>query len=321
MGAAKEDAVRGGQGYTLGIIGGSGLYEIAGLEQVSEVAVDTPYGAPSDRIVRGVLPTPHGETTLLFLPRHGRGHVYSPTNINYRANVCAMKLLGATHLVSISAVGSMREGIAPGDLVAVDQYIDATKHRTGTFFDEGLVAHVAFADPVCPLLTRAVADAAERALERSAGPGAASGANARPRRVHRSGTYLCMEGPQFSTRAESLLYRSFGVSVIGMTAMPEAKLAREAELPYATLALATDYDCWHESEAEVSVDAVLAVLRSNVDVARATIADLAATLPSPQASPASTALATAMMTAPERVSEATFDRLGWLVSKYLPRRV
>src|SRR5579863_1153529 len=259
--------------HILGVIGGSGLYEIDGLLDVEETAVDTPFGPPSDAIVRGRL----GETTVLFLPRHGRGHRIAPHRINARANVCALKKLGATHLVSISAVGSMKESIVPGDFVAVDQFIDLTKTRASTFFEDGIVGHVGFSDPVCEKLAGAVAKAAARA-----------GA-----RVHPSGTYLCMEGPQFSTRAESLLYRSWGVSVIGMTGMPEAKLAREAELPYALLALATDYDCWHEVEDEVSVAAVLAVLKKNAAVARRTIAELADALPDPKSSRAFGALASA----------------------------
>src|SRR5271165_2770827 len=228
----------------LGIIGGSGLYEIEGLSSVEHVTVETPYGPPSDTVVRGKL----GDATLLFLPRHGRGHRIAPHEIPFRANVCALKKLGATHLVSVSAVGSMKEEIAPGDFVVVDQLIDLTKRRVSTFFEEGVVAHVGFADPVCHLLSDALAQAAARAEAR----------------VHQDGVYVCIEGPQFSTRAESNLYRSWGVSVIGMTALPEAKLAREAELPYALCALATDYDCWHESEADVSVEAVLAVMKTNV---------------------------------------------------------
>lgn len=209
---------------TLAVIGGSGLYEIEGVTAHTELRVDTPYGAPSDVVVKGKL----GDTTLLFLPRHGRGHRVPPHAINYRANVCALKMCGATHLLSVSAVGSMKEHIAPGDVVVPDQFIDLTKRRASTFFDEGIVAHVGFADPICSLLAGALADAAD-----------AAGA-----KVHRGGTYVCMEGPAFSTRAESRLYRSWGVSVIGMTAMPEAKLAREAEIPYALVALVTDHDCW-----------------------------------------------------------------------------
>ena len=248
--------------HVLAVIGGSGLYEIDGLTDVEKLQIDTPFGPPSDAIVRGRL----GTTRLLFLPRHGQGHRIAPHEIPFRANLCALKMLGATHLVSISAVGSMKEEIAPGDVVIADQFIDLTKRRVSTFFEDGLVGHVGFADPVCDAMAGALAGAAERA-----------GA-----RVHRGGTYVCIEGPQFSSRAESLLYRSWGVSVIGMTAMPEAKLAREAELPYAVLALATDYDCWHESEEDVSVAAVLAVLTKNVAMARRAIAELANTLPDPQ---------------------------------------
>jgi 5'-methylthioadenosine phosphorylase len=281
----------------LGVIGGSGLYEIEGLASVEEVRVETPYGPPSDAVVRGRL----GDTTLLFLPRHGRGHRVAPHEIPFRANVCAMKKLGATHLVSISAVGSMREEIAPGDFVVVDQTIDLTKRRVSTFFEDGVVGHVGFADPVCAELSAALVSAAERA-----------GA-----RVHRGGTYVCMEGPQFSTRAESRLYRSWGVSVIGMTALPEAKLAREAELPYALLALATDYDCWHESEEDVSVEAVLAVLKKNVATARKTVAELARALPDPASSPATGALAAAIMTAHDRIPPAALARLEWLIGRYV----
>ena len=280
----------------LGIIGGSGVYDIDGLTEVDEVRVDTPFGPPSDAIVRGRL----GDTGMLFLPRHGRGHRIAPHQIDFRANICALKKLGATHLLSVSAVGSMKEEIAPGDFVVVDQFIDLTRRRVSTFFEDGLVGHVGFADPVCPDLSGALARAATQI-----------GA-----RVHERGTYVCIDGPQFSTRAESRLYRSWGVSVIGMTAMPEAKLAREAELPYALLALATDYDCWHESEEDVTVAAVIAQLERNVATARRAIVELAQSLPDPSRSPASSALATALMTAPSSVPAATRARLSWLVGKY-----
>lgn len=289
--------------YTLGVIGGSGLYALDGLTDVTELQVETPYGAPSDHLVRGRL----GTTTLLFLPRHGRGHRVPPHAINYRANVCAMKKAGATHLVSVSAVGSMRENIAPGDLVVPDQYIDLTKRRVSSFFEEGIVGHVGFADPTCSDLAAALADAAEAAC-------AQSGTKSR---VHRGGTYVCMEGPQFSTRAESKLYRTWDVSVIGMTAMPEAKLAREAELPYATLALATDYDCWHESEEDVTVEAVVAVMHANVEKARRAVAVLAAALPDPAKSRATGALQSAIMTRPEAMSPEAKARLGWLLNARL----
>ena len=281
---------------TLAILGGSGLYDLPGLERVEEIAIDTPYGPPSDTVVRGYL----GNTALLFLPRHGRGHRVPPHGINFRANVCALKKLGATHLVSVSAVGSMKEAIAPGDLVVVDQYVDLTKRRVSTFFDE-VVAHVAFGDPVCSHLAASLADAAAGAHRKGA-----TG-------VHRGGTDVCIEGPQFSSRAESLLYRSWGVSVIGMTSMPEAKLAREAELPFATLALATDYDCWHQSEEHVTVEAVMAVMRENVDTARKAIAALAARLPDPTKSNAFGALKGAVMSDPARVPAEARARLAWLL--------
>jgi 5'-methylthioadenosine phosphorylase len=281
----------------LAVLGGSGLYDIPGLADLEEVPVQTPFGPPSDAIVRGRLK----DTTLLFLPRHGRGHRIPPHAIDSRANICAMKKLGATHLVSISAVGSMREGIAPGDFVVVDQFIDLTKGRTSTFFGRGLVGHVAFADPVCAELSEALAGAAER-----------GGA-----RVHRGGTYVCIEGPQFSTRAESQLYRAWGVSVIGMTAMPEAKLAREAELPYALLALATDYDCWHQAEGDVTVEAVLKVLGENVAKARRAVGELAPALPDPATSRATGALAAALMTSRDSIEPASLSQLDWLVGKYI----
>jgi 5'-methylthioadenosine phosphorylase len=284
--------------FVLGVIGGSGVYEVTGLTDVREVRVDTPFGAPSDAIVRGRL----GDTELLFLPRHGRGHLHPPHLVNYRANVCALKQLGATHVVSLSAVGSMQEQIAPGDVVVVDQYIDLTRRRPSTFFEEGAVAHVALADPVCPALAAAAAAAARRA-----------GAQ----RVHEGGTYVCIDGPQFSTRAESLLYRSWGVSVIGMTAMPEAKLAREAELPYATVAFATDYDCWHHEEEAVTVEAVLAVLRRNADLAKRIVVEVAADLPDPTESPAHGALRHALITAKSHIDAEARARLGWLIGSYL----
>jgi 5'-methylthioadenosine phosphorylase len=292
-------------GYVLAVIGGSGLYEIEGLTDVTELRVETPFGSPSDVIVRGKL----GDTTLLFLPRHGRGHRVGPHAINYRANICALKMSGATHLVTVSAVGSMKESIAPGDLVLADQFIDLTKRRISTFFDEEVAVHVGFAHPVCPLLGTALAEAARLAMGR-----------ATDRKVHLGGTYVCMEGPQFSTRAESLLYRSWGVDVIGMTAMPEAKLAREAELPYAVLALATDYDCWHETHAHVSVDAVVATMNANVATARQAIKHVAAALPDPRLCTTSfEALRSAIMTAPDKISPAARQRLDWLVGRYLSR--
>lgn len=278
--------------YVLGVVGGSGIYGIPGLTGVAREHVDTPYGPPSADVVRGEL----AGATLLFLPRHGLHHQVPPHQINYRANICALKKLGATHVVSLSAVGSMREEVVPGQVVVVDQYIDLTKRRPSTFFEDGIVGHVTFADPVCPLLARALADATR-----------AAGAT-----VHVGGTYLCMEGPQFSTRAESRLYRQWGVSVIGMTAMPEAKLAREAELPYATLALATDYDCWHES-GDVSVDAVVAVLKQNAELAQRTVAELTTRLPDPEQSPAFGATRNAILSARGEIAEGVRNRLAWLL--------
>ena len=280
--------------YTLGVLGGSGLYEMEGLRDVVELAVDTPFGKPSDVLVKGTL---ENGTTLLFLPRHGRSHKVPPHQINYRANVCALKMSGATHLVSVSAVGSMKEEIEPGHLVIPDQFIDLTKKRITTFFEDGVAGHVPFADPVCSLVADALGDAAEKTGTR----------------VHRGGTYVCMEGPQFSTRAESRLYRTWGVSVIGMTSMPEAKLAREAELPFATLALATDYDCWHDTHDDVTVEAVVATMKKNVSLAKKAIALLATALPDPTKSAAHNASRGAVMTAPAAISPAARERLGWLL--------
>jgi len=278
----------------LAVIGGSGFYDIEDLEGVEEINVSTPFGPPSDAIIRGRFKGT--DTTALMLPRHGRGHGHSPSNINYRANICALKKLGATHVLSVSAVGSMKEEIEPGDLVVVDQFIDLTKRRASTFFDEGIAAHVPFSDPVCPILAAAVYEAAKTTRAR----------------VHKGGTYVCIEGPQFSTRAESLVYRSWGVSVIGMTNMPEAKLAREAELPFATLALSTDYDCWHATEEAVSVEAVIAVLKRNIGCAKEVARKLAETLPDVSESPARRALKNAVMTAPAAISEEARSRLEWL---------
>ena len=240
---------------TIAVIGGSGLYNLEGLEDVQEQTVDTPFGAPSSPIVRGRI----GAKVLLFLARHGIGHRFIPSEVNYRANIWALKSLGAEQVISVSAVGSMREDIHPGEFVLVDQFIDRTKGRPSTFFGEGMVGHVDFADPVCPRLAARLY-AATAALELKA---------------HRGGTLMVMEGPAFSTRAESRMHRQLGVDLIGMTAMPEAKLAREAELCYATLAMATDYDCWHESEEDVTVMSVIEILKKNVENARAVIAEVA----------------------------------------------
>jgi 5'-methylthioadenosine phosphorylase len=282
--------------YTLGVLGGSGLYELEGLSDVKEIDLDTPFGKPSDVLVKGTLPN---GTTMIFVPRHGRGHRVPPHAINYRANVCALKKAGATHLVSVSAVGSMKEEIAPGHLVVPDQFVDLTKKRTSTFFEDGIVGHVPFADPVCGLFASALAESA-----------AQSGV-----KVHKGGAYVCIEGPQFSTRAESLIYRTWGVSVIGMTSMPEAKLAREAELPFATLALATDSDCWHEGHDDVTVEAVVATMKKNVGSAKKTLLALAGMLPDPTKSIAHGVTKGAVMTAPASVTAEAKNRLSWLLGQ------
>jgi 5'-methylthioadenosine phosphorylase len=243
----------------IGVLGGSGLYEIEGLSNVEHVTVETPFGDPSGSYLCGDL----DGKRLLFLPRHGRGHTLLPHEVNYRANIYGFKKLGAQWLISISAVGSMREEIVPGHVVTADQFVDLTKQRKSSFFGEGVVGHVQFADPVDPDLAALLGDAA-----------AEEGAT-----VHRGGTYVCIEGPQFSTRAESAIYRGWGVSVIGMTNMPEAKLAREAGIGYATCAMATDYDCWYDGHDDVSVDTVIQTLKQNVTLARRIIANAARRMP------------------------------------------
>jgi len=281
----------------LGVIGGSGLYEMEGMRNVRRVVVRTPFGAPSDALTVGEI---EGRT-LAFLPRHGRGHRLSPSRINYRANVYAMKKIGANAILSISAVGSMKERIRPGDIVVVDQFYDHTRFRPNTFFDDGVAGHIAFADPVCPDLAEAAYAAARKVL----------------RRVHRGGTYLCMEGPAFSTRAESEIYRKWGVDVIGMTNLPEAKLAREAEICYATLALATDYDCWHATQEDVSVEAILDVLRRNVENSKRIVREVARRLPLPGKCRCGEALEFALITDRKKIPPAARKRLSLLIGKYL----
>jgi len=281
----------------LGVIGGSGLYAMEELEERREVRLTTPFGEPSDAYLVGRL----AGTRMVFLPRHGRGHRIAPTEINARANVWGMKALGVTRILSVSAVGSLREDVAPGDFVVVDQFIDRTRHRPDTFFEDGVVAHVLFADPTCDELRSALVSAI-----RSVGV-----------RVHEGGTYVNMEGPQFSTRAESRLYRSFGADVIGMTNLQEARLAREAELCYATLAMATDYDCWHTAHGDVTVEAILAVMAANVEHARAAIRAIVPEVPRTRSCSCKDALKYAILTAPERIPAATRDRLGLLLDRYL----
>jgi 5'-methylthioadenosine phosphorylase len=283
----------------IGIIGGSGLYEMEGLADVRAVQVRTPFGKPSDALVVGTL----DGVRVAFLSRHGRGHCLAPADINYRANIYALKSLGVTRVISVSAVGSMKEALRPGDVVLPDQFIDLTKRRAGTFFEHGVVAHVAFSDPVCGVLGETLLTAAD-------GVGAT---------VHRGGTYLCIEGPQFSSRGESLLYRQWGVDVIGMTNMPEAKLAREAELCYATMGLVTYYDCWHESEEPVTVDMILATLHRNVTQARRILRAAVPAAAGPRACPCATALQHAIVTAPDRIPTATRRKLWPLIGKYLKK--
>jgi 5'-methylthioadenosine phosphorylase len=281
----------------VGVIGGSGLYDIEGLTSTRSIRVRTPFGAPSDAITVGSLEG----IRVAFLSRHGQGHLLNPSGINYRANIFALKSLGVSHVISISAVGSMKESIHPGDVVVPDQFIDLTKRRVSTFFDDGVVAHVAFGEPVCAELTQVLLSAGEKV-----------GAN-----VHRSGTYLCMEGPQFSTKAESRLYRQWGVDVIGMTNMPEAKLAREAELCYATLALVTDYDCWHETEEAVTVEAVLGTLHRNVALAKQILRSAMPSFANPIDCPCHRALDNAILTAPKRIPTAVRKKLAVLIDRAL----
>jgi 5'-methylthioadenosine phosphorylase len=281
----------------IGVIGGSGLYAMDGLEQVSEVPVDTPFGLPSDAFIVGTF---HGQE-IVFLPRHGRGHHTPPSALNFRANIYGFKALGVERIISVSAVGSMREDIHPGDLVIPDQFFDRTRTRISTFFDRDVVVHVGFADPVCGVVAEALR-AAATALDVA---------------VHVGGTYLCIEGPQFSTRAESNIYRQWGVDIIGMTNLPEARLAREAELCYATLALVTDYDCWHESADDVDIGSVLAILQRNVTLAQTIIRGTVPRLRGERTCPCGRALAQAIITAPEMIPEAAKERLGLLIGPYI----
>jgi 5'-methylthioadenosine phosphorylase len=287
--------------FRFGIIGGSGLYRMDGLADMREVVVETPYGAPSDAIATGAL----DGVPVAFLTRHGRGHSTLPGDIPFRANIWAMKSLGVDYLISVSAVGSLKEALAPRHMVLPDQFIDLTRHRPGTFFGEGAVAHVSLVHPVCPALSATLA----HAFDDCALPDAV---------LHRGGTYVCIEGPQFSTYAESQLYRSWDASVIGMTNMPEARLAREAEIAYATLALVTDYDCWHAGHDAVTADVAIANLLHNAahaqKVLRACIRRLAA---APPASKAHDALKQALVTPPAAMPEATRQRLLPLLRKYL----
>ena len=281
----------------IGVIGGSGLYEIAGMTTIEEVRPSTPFGEPSDAIIVGEL----DGRSIAFLPRHGRGHTISPTEIPSRANIYALKALGVEWIISVSAVGSLKEGIHPLDLVVPDQIIDRTKSRVNSFFDGGLVAHVSFAEPFCPTLSNILYHAALDV-----------GAN-----VHQEGTYIAMEGPLFSTKAESNLYRSWGASIIGMTALPETKLAREAEICYATLACITDYDTWHETEESVTIDMALANLLLNADTAKKIIGLVAARIPEKRECGCAEALQNAIITAPEKIPVRIKEDLELLIGKYI----
>jgi 5'-methylthioadenosine phosphorylase len=283
---------------TIGVIGGSGLYEMEeGLTRRKEVRVTTPFGAPSDAVVVGDL----DGVRVAFLARHGRGHRLSPSEINYRANIYALKKLGVERLISVSAVGSMKEALQPGHVVIPNQFYDLTKRRISTFFERGVVVHVALADPVCRDVAGELAQAAR-----------ASGAT-----VHEGGLYLCMEGPQFSTRAESLIHRQWGVDVIGMTNLPEAKLAREAELCYATMALVTDYDCWHPDHDSVTVEAVIATLHRNVALSRRILRAVVPTMTGDRKCACARALGMAVLTAKAKIPAATRKRLNLLLGRVL----
>ena len=280
----------------IGIIGGSGLYSMPGFEAQEEVNFETPFGPPSDNYVLGKL----ADRQVAFLSRHGRGHRLSPSELNYRANIYGMKSLGVERIISLSAVGSLKEEHHPLDFVIPDQFFDRTRGRISTFFGEGLVAHISFAHPICPQVTGVVANAC-----------ASAGVHAK-----QGGTYLCMEGPAFSTKAESNLYRSWGMDVIGMTNLTEAKLAREAEICYVTVAMVTDYDCWHPEHDAVTVIQIIATLTKNAENACAVVAHAVAQMPAERTCGCGSALAHAIITDRKMVPEATRRKLGILIEKY-----
>ncbi len=285
------------ENIAIGIIGGSGLYEMADLKDVKHVDLDTPFGHPSDAYIVGELKG----IRVAFLPRHGRGHRLSPSELNFRANIYGFKKLGVERLVSVTAVGSLKEHIRPLDIVIPDQFYDRTKQRVSTFFGNGLVAHIAFADPVCPKLTHLIYHHAKKY-------GAA---------VHRGGTLLCIDGPAFSTRAESHVYRQWGMDIIGMTSLQEAKLAREAEICYAAMALVTDFDCWHAENSEVNVETVLQNLKKNIATAKRVIQMVVPDISKRRTCPCATALKDAIMTDPQMIPPETRKKLDLLVGKYL----
>lgn len=284
----------------IGVIGGSGLYQMEALADIEEINLDTPFGKPSDALITGRL----DQTRVAFLPRHGRGHRLLPTEIPFRANIYAMKMIGVEWIVSVSAVGSLREELKPMDIVIPDQFFDRTRQRVSTFFGDGIAAHVNFADPVCRRLCDIIEQTARMEIE---GIG-----------IHRGGTYLCMEGPAFSTRAESEVYRSWGMSVIGMTNLQEAKLAREAEICYATIAMVTDYDCWHPDHDAVTVDMVIEFLNRNTANAKKLIAGVVRRLAQekPECEVAHS-LRNAIISSPDRITPETRERLRAIIGKYL----
>lgn len=281
----------------VGLIGGSGVYDLTGLEDTREEKLETPFGRPSDSYFMGSL----GGVPVAFFSRHGRGHRYGPTDINYRANICGFKILGCDAILSVSAVGSLKEEYAPRHAVVPGQFIDRTRHRPDTFFGDGVVAHIAFADPVCPALSAV--------LETSARDCGLT--------VHRGGTYVCMEGPQFSTRAEALLYRGWGADVVGMTNLTEAKLAREAEMCYAPLALVTDYDCWREGTVAVSVETILEILTENAAAARRSLRQAVPRVDPSRACSCRDALRDAILTDRSAIPEATKEKLRPIAGRYL----
>jgi len=293
-----DAAERGLQEAEIGIIGGSGLYSMPGLTNIREHRVTTPYGNPSDAFVLGNL----SGRKVAFLSRHGRGHLLLPSELNFRANIFGMKKLGVERILSVSAVGSLKEEHKPTDFVIPDQFIDRTFHRESTFFGQGIVGHIAFGDPLCAVVGRAIESAC-----------ASVGVVGK-----RGGTYVCMEGPQFSTRAESNLYRSWGADVIGMTNLQEAKLAREAEICYATVAMVTDYDCWHEGHDAVTVEQVIAVLNQNAVNASKVVAAAVAAIPTERACGCASALKYAILTSPSAISAEVHERLDLLLGKYFP---
>ena len=282
----------------IAVIGGSGLYEIEGVRVLREVEVPTPFGMPSDAITIADI----GGKEVAFLPRHGKGHRLLPIEVNYRANIFALKKIGVECIISISAVGSMKEELKPGDFVLPDQFIDFTKKRESTFFGNGIVGHISMAQPVCPVLWKVVGEVAKNTLDCN---------------MHMGGTYICIEGPQFSSKAESMLFRSWGVDVIGMTNATEAKLAREAEICYVTVAMVTDYDCWHEEEEDVTADAVIKVLMENVSKAKRLIKEVIPAIPEKRECACQSALATAIITARDKIPVETIRKLEPIIGKYL----